>query len=96
LLRSFERFLWSKPRSINSIRRETVLNIHHDELQPSRVTVAFEHSALSFMMSKDATLEDLADRLDRLGKRRHGKPVAIAVKLGAASDVHTGDARQLR
>jgi hypothetical protein len=67
-----------------------VLNIHHDELQPSRVTVAFEHSALSFMMSKDATLEDLADRLDRLGKRRHGKPVAIAVKLGAASDVHTG------
>jgi len=75
-----------------------VVNIHHDELQPSRVTVAFEHSALSFMMSKDATLEDLADRLDRLGKRRHGKPVAIAVKLGAASDAHTGDgdARQLR
>src|SRR5437667_1935375 len=30
---------------------------------------------------KDATFEDLADRLDRLGKRRHGKPVAIAVKL---------------
>ena len=64
-----------------------MLNIHHDESQPSRVTVAFEHGALSFMMSKDATFEDLADRLDRLGKRRHGKPVAIDIKLAAASDV---------
>jgi hypothetical protein len=52
------------------------------------VTVAFEHGAISFMMSKDATFEDLADRLDRLGKRRHGKPVAIAVKLAAAFDAH--------
>ena len=45
LLRSFERFLRSKPRSINSIRRETMLNIHRDASQPSRVTVAFEHGA---------------------------------------------------
>jgi hypothetical protein len=65
-----------------------MLNIQHDESRPSRVTVAFEHGAISFMMSKDATFEDLADRLDRLGKRRHGKPVAIAVKLAAASDAH--------
>jgi hypothetical protein len=65
-----------------------MLNIHHDESQPSRVTVAFEHGAISFMMSKDATFEDLADRLDRLGKWRHGKPVAIAVKLAAAFDVN--------
>ena len=62
-----------------------MLNIHHHESQPSRVTVAFEHSAVSFMMSKDATFEDLTDRLDRLGNRRHGKPVAIAVKLAYAS-----------
>ena len=74
-----------------------MLNIHHDGSRPRRVTVAFEHGAISFMMSKDATFEDLADRLDRLGKRRHGKPVAIAVKLAAASDALTGDARsQLR
>ena len=65
-----------------------MLNIHHDESRPSRVTVAFEHGAISFMMSKHATFEDLADRLDRLGKRRHGKPVAIAVKLAAAFDAH--------
>jgi hypothetical protein len=65
-----------------------MLNIHHEEARPSRVTVAFEHGAVSFMISKDATFEDLADRLDRLGKRRRGTPVAIAVKLAAASDAH--------
>jgi hypothetical protein len=63
-----------------------MLSIHHDESRPSRVTVAFEDGALSFMLSKDATFEDLADRLDRLGERHHGKPVAIEVKLAAASD----------
>ncbi|TMJ43871.1 MAG: hypothetical protein E6G90_17750 [Alphaproteobacteria bacterium] len=63
-----------------------MLNIQHDELRPSCVTVAFEHGAISFMLSKDATFEDLAHRLERPGKRRHGKPVAIAVKLAAAFD----------
>ena len=43
-----------------------MLNIYHDESRPSRVTVAFEHGAISFMMSKDATFEDLADRLKAL------------------------------
>ena len=62
-----------------------MLNIHHDESRPSRVTVAFEDDALSFMLSKDATFEDLADQLGRLGARHHGKPVAIEVKLAAAS-----------
>ena len=65
-----------------------MLNTHHDESRPSRVTVAFEDGALSFMLSKDATFEDLADRLDRLGERHHGKPVAIEVKLAAAFDAH--------
>jgi hypothetical protein len=63
-----------------------MLNIYHDESQPSRVTVAFEDSALSFMLSKDATLEDLADRLDRLGEQHRGKPIAVEVKFAAASD----------
>jgi hypothetical protein len=62
-----------------------MLNIHHDESRPNRVTVAFEDGALSFMLSKGATFEDLADRLDRLGERHHGKLVAIEVKLAAVS-----------
>ena len=62
-----------------------MLNIHHDESWRSRVTVAFEDGALSFMLSKDATFEDLADRLDRLRERHYGKPIAINVKLTAAA-----------
>ena len=68
-----------------------MLSIHHDESRPSRVTVAFEDGALSFMLSKRATFEDLADRLDRLGERHHGKPVAIEVKLAAASALSDAD-----
>jgi hypothetical protein len=66
--------------------RTAMLNMHLDEWRSSRVTVAFEDGALSFMLSKDATFEDLADCLDRLGDRHHGKPVAIEVKLAAAFD----------
>jgi len=62
-----------------------MVNIHNDGSSPSRVTVMFADGALSFMLSEDATFEDLADRLDRLGERPHGKPVAIEVKLAAAS-----------
>lgn len=68
-----------------------MLNIHHDKSRPSRVTVAFQDSARSFMLSKGATLEDLADRLDRLAARHHGKPVAIEVKLAAASALSDAD-----
>jgi hypothetical protein len=62
-----------------------MLNTHNDESSPSRVTVTFADGALSFMLSEEATFEHLADRLDRLGERHHGKPVAIEVKLAAAS-----------
>ncbi len=63
-----------------------MLNNHWGESRLSRVTVAFEDSAQSFMLSKDATLEDLADRLDRLRERHPGKPVAIEVKFAAVSE----------
>ena len=63
-----------------------MLDIHHDESRPSRVRVAFEDGALSFMLSKGATFEDLADRLRDLDERHHGKPVAIEVKLAASPD----------
>ena len=62
-----------------------MLDLHHDQSRPSHVRVAFADRTLSFMLSKDATFEDLADRLDRLGELHHGKPVAIEVKLAAAS-----------
>jgi hypothetical protein len=64
-----------------------MLDLHHDELRPCRVRVAFADGELSFMLSKDATFEDLADRLRDLDERHHSKPVAIEVKLATSSDV---------
>jgi hypothetical protein len=61
-----------------------MLELHHDESRPSRVRVAFADGELSFMLSKDATFEDLADRLRNLDERHQGKPVAIEVKLAAS------------
>jgi hypothetical protein len=63
-----------------------MLNIHHVEWQHSRVTVAFADGPLSFLLSKGATFEDLADRLQHLGERHRGKPITIDVKLAAAPD----------
>ncbi len=63
-----------------------MLNIHHDEWRQSRVTVAFADGPLSFLLTRDATFEDLANRLERLGGRHRGKPIAIDVKFAAAPD----------
>ena len=63
-----------------------MLDLHHDESRPSLVRVAFADGALSFVLPKDATFEDLADRLRDLDERHHGKPVAIKVKLAASPD----------
>jgi hypothetical protein len=38
------------------------------------------------MLSKDATFEDLPDRVRELDERHHGKPVAIEVKLATSPD----------
>jgi hypothetical protein len=64
-------------------------DVHH-ESRPSCVRVAFKEGAHSFMLSKDATFEDLADRLRDLDERHHGKPVAIEVKLAASPDTQRG------
>jgi hypothetical protein len=63
-----------------------MLDLHHDESRPSHVRVAFTDRMLSFMLSKDATFEDLAARLRDLDERHHGKPVAIEVKLATSPD----------
>jgi hypothetical protein len=63
-----------------------MLDLHHDESRPSLVRVAFADGALSFVLPKDATFEDLADRLRDLDERHDGKPVAIKVKFAASPD----------
>ena len=58
-------------------------NVHDDGMQPSRVTAVFGHSALTFTLSKGATLADIADRLDHPGRRHRGMPVAIDITFSA-------------
>ena len=53
-------------------------------LEQSRVTAVFEDRALSFILAKGATLEELSDRLADLGQRRR-RPVAITVKFDPRS-----------
>ena len=59
-------------------------NIPEHRLRQNRVTAVFEDSALSFILAKGATLEDLSDRLGNLGRRHNGMPVAIIVKFGSS------------
>jgi hypothetical protein len=44
---------------------------------------AFEDGLSTFLLSCDATLEDLADRLGQIAERHDGKPIAINVRLGS-------------
>jgi hypothetical protein len=55
-------------------------NIPEHRLRQNRVTAVFEDSALSFILAKGATLEDLSDRLGNLD----GMPIAIIVKIGSS------------
>ena len=64
--------------------------IHEQRSRLNRVTAVFEDRALSFILAKGTTLEELSDRLADLG-RHNGCPVAITVKFGVSS----GKARPL-
>jgi hypothetical protein len=55
---------------------------HREEMPANRVMALFADSALSFNLSKGATFEDLADRLDHLSDRHIGMPTAIYLKFG--------------
>jgi hypothetical protein len=54
-------------------------------LRPSRVTAVFEDGALSFILARGATLEELSGRLADLGQGHNGRPIAITVKFGSSS-----------
>ena len=54
----------------------------HEEPHSSCVTALFADRALSFVLPRGATLEDLAGRLASL---QFGAPVAINVRLGSES-----------
>ena len=50
----------------------------------NEVMALFADRALSFSLSKDATLAELADRLDHLCKWHTGMPTAVYLRFGTA------------
>jgi hypothetical protein len=46
------------------------------------VRATFEDGMFTFLLSCDATFEELADRLGRLAEKHQGRPIAFDVKLG--------------
>lgn len=58
-------------------------NIPSEARRPNSVMAIFEDGLSSFLLSCDATYEELAGRLDHLAERHHGKPIAFNVKLAA-------------
>ena len=51
--------------------------------RPNSVMAMFDDGLSTFLLSRDATFEELAGRLDHLAERHRGRPIAINVKLGA-------------
>jgi hypothetical protein len=58
--------------------------IREQRLEQGRVTAVFEDRALSFILAKGATLEELSHRLADLGRRHNATPVAVTVKFGTS------------
>ena len=61
-----------------------MINMQTDKPPLNRVTAVFADGSQSFQLSQDATLEQIADRVDRLGARQDGETVAVVVKFAAA------------
>ena len=55
------------------------------ESKPSQVTVRFGDGAHSFVLPKDATLHDLADRVHDLEMQHDGAPLEIHVAFTSKS-----------
>ena len=51
------------------------------------VRAMFEDGMSTFLLSYDATFEELADRLGHLAEQHQGRPLAIDVKLGARDEL---------
>ena len=62
-----------------------MINIQTDKQPLNRVTAIFADSSQSFMLPQDATLGQIADRIDRLATQQERGAVAVVVKLPAAA-----------
>lgn len=58
-----------------------MIKIQTDEQPLNRVTAVFADGSKSFSMLQGTTLEQIADRVDRLGRRQERETVAVVVKF---------------
>ncbi|MEX2299238.1 MAG: hypothetical protein WD715_17620 [Dongiaceae bacterium] len=56
--------------------------LHVDHPQASRVVAVFDNSTAVFELSGAATLEDLAERLNRLSEWHGDALLSVAIKFG--------------
>ena len=62
-----------------------MLNIQTDKLPLNQVTAVFTDGSNSFPLPQSATLEQIADRIDRLARWRERETVAVVVKFAATA-----------
>lgn len=62
--------------------------IESGQSQASLLRFVFKNTVVSFALAADATLEDIAQTMRKLSKRRYQDPVAIYVTLSRASRPH--------
>ena len=60
-------------------------NTHTDKPPLNSVTAIFADGSQSFLLPQGATLEQIADRIDRLGTRHESETVAVVVKFAATA-----------
>ena len=58
-------------------------DIPSDAPPPNSVMAMFEDGLSTFLLSCDATFEELAGRLDHVAERHDGRPIAIKLELGS-------------
>ena len=62
-----------------------MLNIQTDKLPLDQVTAVFTDGSQSFPLPQGTTLEQIADRIDRLARWQERKTVAVVVKFAATA-----------
>ena len=61
-------------------------NSSNEDFVATKVLIEFEDGPMSFRIPRGATLADVSEKLDRIGRWHRGQPLAIDVRFGAAND----------
>jgi hypothetical protein len=71
-------------------------NISSERFMAANVLVKFEDGPVSFSIPHAATLADISEYLDSIGKWHTGKPLSIDVRFKALKENRSGRALSVR